>query len=117
MKRCRSSQRPLLSFLALATALPVCTPAVAADKECHVRIEVSFEASVRNPRDPSFLSALTSSPLYALTWVQSLDDGAVYELTGPATDYQCEQAVGRLSRNAAITDLRVLPEDEANYQK
>jgi hypothetical protein len=33
------------------------------------------------------------------------------------TDYQCEQAIGRLSRNAAITDLRVLPNDEASYQK
>ena len=83
----------------------------AAPQRCHARIEVELEPSVPNPRNPAFLSALAASPLYTLVWVEGTDTMAVYELTGPATDYRCEEEIHRLSRNADILDINVLNSD------
>jgi hypothetical protein len=66
---------------------------------------------IPNPRDPAFLSGLAANPLYRLTWVKGTDLTAVIELTGPATDYHCEDEIRRISRDAHIMDLTVLQPD------
>jgi hypothetical protein len=75
---------------------------------CEAHLLVRLEPRVSNPRDPSFLSALVANPLYQLTWVKGNDSTAEYRLTGPATDYQCEEEITRLSRDAHLMDLKVL---------
>ena len=82
-----------------------------APQRWHARIEVKLEPSAPNPRDPAFLSALAASPLYTLVWVEGTDTRAVYELTGPATDYRCEEEIHRLRRNADILEINVLNSD------
>jgi hypothetical protein len=77
-------------------------------ERCTARIEVELDASVANPRDPSFLSALTANTQYQLVWVEGNGSRAVYELTGPATDHRCENQINRMRRNANVADLRVI---------
>ena len=74
-------------------------------------MEVKLEPSVPNPRDPSFLSALVANPLYQVVWISGTDTTAVYELTGPATDYRCENGIELMRRNANVMDLKVLESD------
>ncbi|HEV7441902.1 MAG TPA: hypothetical protein VGO18_04860 [Steroidobacteraceae bacterium] len=75
---------------------------------CHARLSLTLTPDVPNPRDPSFLSALSANPLYTITWVEGSDSTAVVDLTGPATDYHCTEEIKRLSRDAHILDLKVL---------
>jgi hypothetical protein len=81
---------------------------------CHARLVVTLTPDVPNPRDPSFLSALSANPLYTLAWVEGNDSTAVVDLTGPATDYHCADEIRRLSRDAHIMDLKVLQQDKEN---
>jgi hypothetical protein len=73
---------------------------------------LTLAPDVPNPRDPSFLSALSANPLYTITWVEGNDSTAVVDLTGPATDYHCDDEIRRLSRDAHILNLKVLPPDK-----
>jgi hypothetical protein len=43
--------------------------------------------------------------------VKGTDLTAVIELTGPATDYHCEDEIRRISRDAHLMDLTVLQPD------
>jgi hypothetical protein len=79
---------------------------------CHARLSLTLTPYVPNPRDPSFLSALSANPLYILTWVEGNDSTAVVDLTGPATDYHCTDEIRRLSKDAHIMDLKVLQQDK-----
>jgi hypothetical protein len=72
---------------------------------------VKLTPDIPNPRDPAFLSGLAANPLYRLTWVKGTDLTAVIELTGPATDYHCEDEIRRISRDAHLMDLTVLQPD------
>ena len=86
--------------------------AVAADADrCQARLELRLTPDVPNPRAPAFLSALTADPLYELKWIDGTDSTAVLELEGPATDYHCENEIGRISRDAHVLDLKVLQAD------
>ncbi len=78
-----------------------------APEKCHARIEVELEPTIPNPRDPAFLSGLAANPLYTLTWFDGHDDIAVYDLTGPATDYRCEGEISRLRKSAHVRELNV----------
>lgn len=80
----------------------------AAQDRCQARLEVKLTPSVPNPRDPAFLSGLAANPLYALTYVGEGEDSVVLDLTGPATDYRCEDEINRISRDAHVLDLKVL---------
>lgn len=75
---------------------------------CHARLLLRLTLDVPNPRDPSFLSALTANPLYELVWVEGNDTIATVELMGPATDYHCEDEIKRIRRDAHVMDLEVL---------
>jgi hypothetical protein len=88
----------------------------AAPKQCHARIEVKLEPHISNPRDPAFLSGLAANPLYTLTWVSGPNDTAVYDLTGPATDYGCEEEIRRLRKSAHVLALNVQYANPANSQ-
>jgi hypothetical protein len=81
---------------------------------CHARLLLTLTPDVPNYRDPAFLSALSANPLYTITWVEGQDSAAVVDLTGPATDYHCEQEIKRLSRDAHILELKVLPPGAQN---
>ena len=110
--------RPVVYFACAAfaeLAFSGCVEA-AVPERCVARLEVKLTPDVRSPRDPSFLSALAAHPLYTLVWIDGKDTTAVYELTGPATDYRCEDEIKRLRRDAHVMDLKVLePEaDQAN---
>jgi hypothetical protein len=103
------SERSEAAALAIAVIVCAAGPGVAQGAErCRARIEVQLDASVANPRDPSFLSALTANAQYQLIWIEGDSTRVVYELTGPATDHRCEAQVGRMQRNANISDLRVV---------
>jgi hypothetical protein len=78
---------------------------------CHARLSLTLTPDVPDPRDPSFLSALSANPLYAITWVEGSDSTAVVDLTGPAIDYHCSEEIRRLSRDAHILDLKILQQD------
>jgi hypothetical protein len=98
----------LIAAAALATVLNVGAAESAVPDRCHARLLLKLTPDVPNPRDPTFLSALTANPLYAITWVEGNDTTAVVDLTGPATDYHCEDEIRRLGRDAHILDLKVL---------
>lgn len=83
----------------------------AAPEKCSEHLEVKFDPSVSNMRAPSFLNSLVASPMYQLTWVDGSDSTAVYELTGPATDHDCENEIELLKKNANVMDVKVLPAD------
>jgi hypothetical protein len=91
-----------------AFALGNDTAGAAATEMCRAQIEVQLTPDVSNPRDPSFLSALAANPLYQLLWVRGTDPTIVYELRGPATDYNCEGEIKLLKRDAHVQNLRVL---------
>jgi hypothetical protein len=81
---------------------------------CHARLLLRLTLDVPNPRDPSFLSALTANPLYQIVWVDGNDTTATVDLMGPATDYHCEDEIKRMRRDAHIMDLKVLQLDSEN---
>jgi hypothetical protein len=96
------------TFLIALTTLSLAAGVAESAERCSARIEVELDASVSNPRDPSFLSALTANAQYQLIWLEGDGTRAVYQLTGPATDHRCEEQVNRMRRNANVTDLRVV---------
>jgi hypothetical protein len=101
---------------ALIACLLLLVPISAAAQggRCTARIEVQLDAEVSNPRDPSFMSSLTASPLYSLTWVEGDESRAVYVLTGPGTDDQCKAGIDIVRRASSILDLRVLDPGSSN---
>ena len=105
--------RPLVYFTCALLAELVFSGSVeaAVPERCEARLEVKLTPDVRDPRDPSFLSALAANPLYTLIWTGGNDTTAVYELTGPATDYHCEDEIKRLRRDAHVMRLEVLQPD------
>lgn len=103
--------RICLYGVVFAGALVNGTAGAAADEMCRAQIEVKLTPDVPNPRDPSFLSALVANPLYQLLWIRGTDTTIVYELRGPATDYNCEGEIKLLKRDAHVEDLRVLHPD------
>ncbi len=88
--------------------------AAAQGGRCTARIEVQLDAEVSNPRDPSFMSSLTASPLYSLTWVRGEGSRVVYVLNGPGTDVRCQQGIAMMRRAASVLDVRVLDRDSSN---
>jgi hypothetical protein len=79
---------------------------------CHARLLLRLTPDIPNPRHPSFLSALAANPLYQITWVEGNDSTATVDVTGPATDYHCEDEINRVSRDAHIVDLKVVDQTD-----
>jgi hypothetical protein len=98
----------LIAAAALATVFGVGDGRSAVPDRCHARLSLKLTPDIPNPRDPTFLSTLTANPLYQITWVEGDDTTAVVDLTGPATDFHCEDEIRRLGRDAHIMDLKVL---------
>lgn len=101
----------LLAAGTLAAVLSINVAESAIPDRCHVRLLLRLTLDVPNPRDPSFLSALAANPLYEIVWVEGNDTTATVDLIGPATDYQCEDEIRRMRRDAHIMDLKVLQPD------
>ncbi|HTB86339.1 MAG TPA: hypothetical protein VK743_00225 [Steroidobacteraceae bacterium] len=93
---------------AVAAVLSVNQAKSAAPDRCHARLLIRVTLDVPNPRDPSFLSALTSSPLYEIIWIKGHDQTATVELRGPATDYHCDDEIKRMRRDSQLEELKVL---------
>jgi hypothetical protein len=106
--RLTKCSRASLCGVVFAGVLANSTARAAAPDMCRALLEVKLTPDVPNPRDPSFLSALVANPLYQLIWIRGTDTTAVYELRGPPTDYQCEDEIKRLRRDAHLMDLEVL---------
>jgi len=98
----------------LAAVLSINDAESAIPDRCHARLLLRLTLDVPNPRDPSFLSALTANPLYEIVWVEGNDTTATVDLMGPATDYHCEDEIKRMRRDAHIMDLKVLQRDSEN---
>jgi hypothetical protein len=98
----------------LAAVLSINDAESAIPDRCHARLLLRLTLDVPNPRDPSFLSALTANPLYEIVWVDGNDTTATVDLMGPATDYHCEDEIKRMRRDAHIMDLKVLQPDSEN---
>ncbi len=76
---------------------------------CALRLALTFTPDVPNAQDPGFLGAILSSPQYRLAWVSGTDTQATVDLTGPGPISQCQNAVEKLSRDAHVLDVQVLP--------
>jgi hypothetical protein len=98
----------LIAVGAVAAVLSVNKVESATPDRCQARLVLTLTPDVPNPRDPSFLSALTSSPLYEIIWIKGHDTTATVELRGPATDYHCEDEIKRMRRDSQIEELKVL---------
>ncbi len=101
----------LLAAGTLAAVLCINDADSAIPERCHARLLLQLTPDIPNPRDPSFLSALTANPLYEIVWVEGNDTTATVDLIGPATDYHCEDEIKRIRRDAHIMDLKVLQPD------
>jgi hypothetical protein len=104
----------LLAAGTLAAVLSITDAESATADRCHARLLLRLTPDVPNPRDPSFLSALTANPLYEIVWVEGNDTTATVDLIGPAIDYHCEDEIKRIRRDAHIMELKVLPPDSEN---
>ena len=104
----------LLAAGTLAAVLSIADAESAMADRCHARLLLRLTLDVPNPRDPSFLSALTANPLYEIVWVEGNDTTATVDLFGPATDYHCEDEIKRIRRDAHVMDLKVLQPDSEN---
>jgi hypothetical protein len=98
----------LIALCAVAAMLGVNQVESATPDICYARLLLRVTLDVPNPRDPSFLSALTSSPLYEIIWIKGHGQTATVELRGPATDFHCEDEIKRMRRDSQIEDLKVL---------
>jgi len=72
--------------------------------------QVTDDARSPEPRDPVFLNALAGA-LYELIWLKGNDMVITLDLTGPASDYRCENEIELLSMNGYVLDLKVLESD------
>jgi hypothetical protein len=98
----------LIAMCAVAAMLGVNKVESATPDRCHARLLIRVTLDVPNPRDPSFLSALTSSPLYELIWIKGHDQTGTVVLRGPATDYHCGEEIKRMRNASQIEELKVL---------
>jgi hypothetical protein len=78
---------------------------------CRARLHLKVTPDVPDPTAQSFLSALTSSPLYEIIWIKGHDTSATVELRGPATDFHCKAEIERMRRDSQIEELKVLQAD------
>jgi len=95
----------------IASAIALLTGSALANAQqdaCRARIEVTLDPEVNNPRDPSFLSSLLTTPGYQLTWVSGNDETTIYDLLGPATDDGCSNMVEQISKSSAVLNVRVV---------
>jgi hypothetical protein len=103
----------LLWHIELATLLAcglllMSVVAAAQGGRCMARVELVLDSEVSDPRNPGFVSSLTGSPLYSLSWIEGEGSRVVYDLTGPGSDEMCKGGIEMLRRDAAVLDLRVL---------
>jgi hypothetical protein len=101
----------LIATVALTAVLSISVVESAIPNRCHARLLLKLTPDVPNPRDPVFLNALAGA-LYELIWVKGNDTVVTLDLTGPASDYHCENEIERLSMDGHILDLKVLESDE-----
>jgi hypothetical protein len=107
---------PILVAVALITAIAPLNSAVAdtlsgaaSPRACAVRLSVELTPDVPNARDPGFLSSLLSNhPDYQLT-LQHQHDGSVIvlDLAGPGPDYQCQNVIETMRRDARVLSIHV----------
>jgi hypothetical protein len=93
--------------LALGIAALLVSASFAQDS-CRARIQISVDAEVPDPHDPSFITGLLADPQYRLTWVSGDSSDVVYDLSGPASDAGCANMIDRIRRAAAVLDVTVL---------
>ena len=76
----------LIAAGTLAAVLSINDAESAIPDRCHARLLLRLTLDVPNPRDPSFLSALTANPLYEIVWVEGNDTTATVDLTPTGND-------------------------------
>jgi hypothetical protein len=93
-----------LNFAAASGAASATSP-----EPCAMRLSVELTPDVPNPRDLGFLSSLLSNhPDYQLT-LQHQRDGSVIvlELAGPGPEYQCQNVIETMRRDARVLSVHV----------
>jgi hypothetical protein len=97
----------LIATVALTAVLSTSIVESAIPDRCHARLLLKLTPDVPNPRDPGFLNALAGA-LYELIWVKGNDTVVTLDLTGPVSDYHCENEIERLRMDGYVLDLKVL---------
>jgi hypothetical protein len=99
-----------LHCVAIATvvAATMSFGARAAEESCRVRLSVQLTPDAAKTDNPGFLNSLVADPQYSLRWVKGDDTAAVVDLSGPASDRQCQQGIDLLSRSAHVVDIKVI---------
>jgi hypothetical protein len=110
----RNARGSIAAALALVLGLgcPAAASAVEQAPECDLRLALTFTPDVPNAQSPGFLGAILSDPQYRLTWLNGTDTQATVELTGPGPSSQCQAALNRLSRDAHVLNVQVLPNQQ-----
>jgi hypothetical protein len=93
-----------LSFAAASSAANAASPG-----PCAMRLSVELTPDVPDPRDLGFLSSLLSNhPDYQLT-LQHQYDGSVIvlDLAGPGPEYQCQNVIETMRRDARVLSVHV----------
>jgi hypothetical protein len=99
-----------IATIALTAVLSISIGESAIPDRCHARLLLKLTPDVPNPRDAGFLNSLAGA-LYELIWVKGRDSVITLDLTGPASDYHCENEIELLSMNGYILDLKILESD------
>jgi hypothetical protein len=99
--------RHCLALVAVVAATLSCG-AQAADESCRVRLSIQLTPDAAKTDNPGFLNSLVADPQYTLRWVKGDDTAAVVDLSGPASDSQCQQGIDLLSRSAHVVDIKVI---------
>ena len=97
--------------LLAAAMLAAAAPALAAAQTvpaCTLRLRVSLEPEVPNPRAPEFLSDLAGDPGFTLTLLRSGHYSEVLLLTGAGPPYRCRDEVEHIRKDARVINLAVL---------
>jgi hypothetical protein len=96
-------------FAPLNFAVADSAAGAASPRACAIRLSVELTPDVPNARDPGFLSSLLSNhPDYQLT-LRHQHDGSVIvlDLAGPGPEYQCQNVIETMRRDARVLSIHV----------
>jgi hypothetical protein len=105
-----------IQYLTAAIAVAVSSGVWAADEGCQVRLALQLTPDAASTSSPGFLTSLIADPLYSIKWIRGSDTTAIVDLSGPASDAQCQQGMDLLSRSAHVVSLKAIDRGSTEAQ-